>query len=162
MTFQNSEAPPNFKRTLTSAAFNPTSDASLPGERSLDIPDIPGGGGFHVVTASAGVLSNVGHITMDTTAGVITSNSEQLLGANQEESFFLSNSLIKAAAGGLSGSVMLTSVADFGTAVDGSGGVIAIRASKIGQYDGSATIVCRNIGTSAMMSTYRISFAILN
>jgi len=157
LTMQNLELAPNTKKSRVAAVFSPTSGLSPPGERGLNVPDIPMRGNLHVVTKRLGQLSNVGHITMDTTAGVIESNSDLLLGSHQEESFFLSNQLIQASTSTHPGSVLLASISDFG-----SGGIIAIRASKVGQIDGSATIVCRNIASTPMTSTYKISFAVLN
>jgi hypothetical protein len=48
-----------------------------------------------VVTKGAGQVSNVGQITMHTSAGVLESNPGKLLAAGEAETLFLANRLIK-------------------------------------------------------------------
>ena len=80
------------KTTRITAAFDPATSHSPAGDRVVTIPDIPSGGTLHVVTKGTGAVSNVGHIVMDTTAGVITSSSTEMIIADGVESIFLSES----------------------------------------------------------------------
>jgi hypothetical protein len=141
------------KTTTIRAAFNPTSAASPPGDRVITIPDVPSGGTLHVVTKGSGMLSNVGQITMHTTAGVIQSYA--MLNPQQEETFFLTNRLIKASTCTVGsatctdpGTVIIVSIADYGT-----GGQVFIRAAKVANVDGSATIVTKNIHPTQQMTS---------
>jgi len=160
LSFENEDKD---KTTTIRAAFNPTSSSSPAGDRVITIPDVPSGGTLHVVTKGSGQLSNVGQITMHTTAGVI--ESFQLLAPGAEETFFLTNRLIKASTCTLGtptctdpGTVIIVSIADYGT-----NGQIFIRAAKVASVDGSATIVTQNIHPSeTMTSTYKIAFALFN
>ena len=83
------------KTTKITASFDPTSASSPAGDRVITVPDLPSGGALHVVTKGAGQVSNVGQITMHTSAGVLTSNPGRLLQPGETETLFLANRLIK-------------------------------------------------------------------
>merc|ERR1711871_933845 len=151
------------KTTKITASFNPTSGDSPPGDRIITVPDLPSGGALHVVTKGTGQASNVGQITMHTSAGVIESNPGRLLDSGEEERLFLANRLVTEGArlpGSTTctepGTVVIVTIADYG-----SGGQLFVKAAKVGP-DGQVTIVTQNIGGDPMTSPYQIAFALFN
>eukprot|EP01048_Picozoa_sp_COSAG05_P004384 COSAG05_NODE_233_length_13251_cov_30.223920_1_plen_2428_part_00 len=148
LSFENTDGD---KSTTITAAFNPTTVDSPPGERVVTIPDVPTGGTLHVVTKGVGQVSNTFQINMDVTAGVIE-NYDPSLGAGVEESLFLDNDLIKAT------SIVVATIADFG-----SGGHIFVFSVKVNAGGGGCTFIMRNIHpTIPMQSTYKVAFAVFN
>ena len=140
------------KKTRISAAFDPTSVNSPAGDRIVTVPDIPSGGTLHVVTKGAAQVSNVGHVVMDTTAGIIESNQDVLLPADAEEYIYLTNRLIQ------TDTVIICTIAD-----PGSGGQLTIRAAKVEtSTDRHASIVVHNRANVAMTSTFKVAFSIFN
>jgi hypothetical protein len=118
---------------------------------------------LHVVTKGSGQVSNVGQITMHTSAGVLESNPGRLLDAGESETLFLANRLIKettCAPGATTctdpGTVVIVTIADYG-----AGGQLFVRAAKVGP-DGQVTIVTQNIGADPMTQQYKVAFALFN
>jgi hypothetical protein len=180
------------KTTKITASFNPTSGDSPAGDRVITVPDLPSGtsdnrigsrrnahhfsildtsvmvlsagGALHVVTKGSGRVSNVGQITMHTSAGVLESNPGRLLAAGESETLFLANRLIKvgtcqpgAASCTDPGTVVIVTIADYG-----AGGQLFVKAAKVGPTDGQVTIVTQNIGADAMTQQYKVAFALFN
>ena len=109
------------------------------------------------MTKGSGQVSNVGQITMHTSAGVLESNPGRLLDAGESETLFLANRLIKettCAVGATActdpGTVVIVTIADYG-----AGGQLFVRAAKVGP-DGQVTIVTQNIGATAMTLQYKV------
>lgn len=89
---------------------------------------------------------------MDTTAGVITSSTTELIVAGGVESIFLTNGLIK------TDTVLIATIANPGT-----GGQLIVRTASVNTVvDRQATIVVQNIGSSDMTSTFQVAFSIFN
>lgn len=164
------------KATLLAARFNPTTIDSPPGERNIDIPDIPNGGTLHISSVAfgkaatvqcttptcptnvqgksplpAGQVIEVNGVLMDSAAGVIESSTASLQ-PHFEEQIFMKNRRI------VPGTVVVANIADFG-----GNGAMHVQAVHVSQSTQSVTFVMRNVHPTQPTSLpYRISWALFN
>jgi len=146
------------KETLLLAVFDDDSEA---GDRLIMVPDVPMGGAIHITfNGGEAAASNVHQVSIDATAGVIESYSDDLA-PGESNVINLVNKRIK------TDSIVIATIACDGyrlcEGASTAGGWVLVTAVKVNELNGGATIVVRNLHpTQTMTTTFSINFIVFN